>query len=487
MSGASAVDQSPITGESMPVETSPGAEVFAGTVNGEGTLEVRVTRLSSESMISRVVELVAAAQTQKPRTQQFVERFSRVYVPVVIAGVVAVCVVPPVAGWLGWKAAFLRGMSVLVSASPCALAIATPAATLSAIARAARRGVLVKGGVHLENLGRLDAVAFDKTGTLTEGRPRVVDVVPGPGVKEAEVLRVAAAVEARSTHPLARAVVAHAGATGTAVVAAEEVVAVTGRGVTARLGGERVWLGSASLFEEQGLVVPAGVARRMAALEEDGRTTMLVQVGGRFVGGLAVADEVRGATPGALRALRHQGVRRLVMLTGDNERVAAAVARRCGVEEYRAGLLPEDKVAVLRSLLDEGLRVGMVGDGTNDAPALAAATVGIAMGASGTDVALETADVALMSDDVSAVPFAVSVGRRTRAVVRVNLAIALGVVAVLVPLAILGTVGISLSIVFHEGSTLLVVGNGLTLLRRPRGAGTLRRPAPAGAACPSGR
>ncbi len=461
--GRSAVDESPITGESMPVEKTKEDRVFAGTVNGDGALAIEVTKLAKDTTLARVIQMVEEAQTQKSPTQRFTERFERIFVPIVLASVVLVIVVPPLMGWLSWEVAFLRAMAILVAASPCALAIAIPATILAGIAQAARNGVLIKGGVHLENLGGLDAMAFDKTGTITQGKPTVTDIIPLNGIEEQELLRIAAAVESRSGHPLAQAIVRKVQEQGLEFPEAGELQSLTGRGVQAELNGQMVRIGNLTLFQEN--PVPGEVVSKVNSLEAEGKTTMIVQVEKRFSGIIALADQPRAEASAMLEHLRRLGVRTLVMLTGDNERVAAAIAQAVGLTGYQANLLPEEKVTAIKSLLDKHGRVAMVGDGVNDAPPLTHATVGIAMGASGTDVALETADIALMADDLSHLPFAVALSRQSRRIMRQNLLLSLGVIGALLPTALLGVAGIGVAILFHEGSTLLVVTNALRLLR----------------------
>ncbi|MFQ5409234.1 MAG: heavy metal translocating P-type ATPase [Anaerolineales bacterium] len=472
--GHSGIDQSPVTGESTPVDKGPGGPVFAGSVNGEGALEVRVTRLARDSTLARVVQLVAEAQTQKSPTQQLTEKFSRVFVPAVLIGDALLILIPPLFG-VPFAAAFLRAMTLLVAASPCALALGTPAAILSGVAQAARNGVLVKGGVHLENLGRLRAIAFDKTGTITMGEPTVTDVVVSEQLSVAgqtdhrllntdHLLRLAAAVESRSAHPLAQAVVRAAAAQGLDVPEAAEAEAATGRGIIAEVAGQAVWVGNLKLFDEAGIDMPETLQAQVRELEDQGKTTMVVGVDGRPVGLIAVADVLRPDAEAALASLKRASVQETVMLTGDNARVAAHIAGQVGLSNYRADLLPEDKLTAIRDLADEHAVVAMVGDGVNDAPALAQATVGIAMGGAGTDVALETADVALMADDLSKLPFAVGLGRATRAIIKQNLFIALGVIAVLMISSVLGLATIGGAIVLHEGSTIVVALNALRLL-----------------------
>ena len=464
-SGASAIDESAITGESVPVEKSVGDNVFAGCVNGAGVVEVEVTKLAGDTTLARVIRMVEEAQTQKSPTQRFTERFERVFVPLVLIGVVAMIAAPPLLGWFTFRDAFLRGMAILVSASPCALAIATPAAVLAGIAQAARNGVLIKGGMHLENLGEVRAIAVDKTGTITRGRPEVTDIVPLFGCDESELLRVAAAVESRSNHPLATAIVTEAETRGVEIPSAEDVRAVSGKGVGAVVEGEDVEVGAAKLFTDSSVDLPEEITSRVAELETSGRTTMIVRRAGRFLGIIGVADRPRPEATAILGRLKNLGVESLTMLTGDNERVALAIAEEVGVTEVRAGLMPDDKLTAIGELLDRFGVVAMVGDGVNDAPAMKKATVGIAMGAGGTDVALETADVALMGDELTQLPFAIGLSRQARRIIRQNLVVSLGVVAGLIVATVTGTASIATAIIFHEGSTLVVVLNGLRLLR----------------------
>ncbi len=462
--GQSSVDQAPVTGESVPVDKNPGDKVFAGTVNCEGALEVRVTRLARDSTLVRVMQMVEEAQTQKSPTQQTTEKFERWFVPAVLVADFLLIVIPPLFG-APFRESFLRAMTLLVAASPCALALGTPSAILAGIAQAARNGVLVKGGAHLENLGRLKAIAFDKTGTITKGKPELTDVmVSGSHVTSDELLRFVAAVESRSAHPLAQAVVRAAQARKLDIPTAGEVVSVTGRGIRAKVSGSLVRVGSEKLFAEAGIIVSPNLLGALRELESVGKTAMLVGLEQAAVGLVAVADVLRADSLSAIAALTRLGIRKSIMLTGDNARTAAHIAKLAGIDEVRADLMPEDKLTVIRALVQEHEVVAMVGDGVNDAPALANATVGIAMGGAGTDVALETADIALMGDDLSKLPFAVGLGRATRAVIMQNLVIALSVVAVLIVASVTGWVGIGVAIVVHEGSTIVVVLNSLRLL-----------------------
>jgi Cd2+/Zn2+-exporting ATPase len=464
--GESGVDESPITGESLPVGKRGGSEVFAGTVNGDGALVVAVRRLASETLMARMIRLVEEAQSQRSVSQRLAERFTRVFVPIVLLFTAVIVVVPPLAGLLEWKEAFLRGMTVLVGASPCALAISTPASVLAGIGRAARSGVLIKGGLHLEQLGTVKAIAFDKTGTLTEGAPRVVAVEPLGGADREELLRLAAAVESHSPHPLAAAVLRAAEEAGIAAPPATAVQVRPGRGLEGRVDGELVRVGGLRMFDgESGPLADSEVRRAAAAVEADRRSIMIVAKGDRFLGVLGLEDRPRRGVRESLARLRSLGVSELSMLTGDNEAVAEAIAAEIGISSVRAGLLPEGKIEAVRELLAKHGQVAMVGDGVNDAPALAAATVGVAMGAKGTDAALEAADVALMGDDLSKLPFAIGLSRATRAMIRQNVFISMGVVAVLIPLGMLGVTSMAAAVILHEGSTVVVVLNALRLLR----------------------
>jgi len=464
--GRSAVDQSAITGESMPVDKAPGDGVFAGTVNGDGALVVRVTQLASESLVAKMVRLVAEAQASKSTAERAAEKFTRVYVPCVLAATALAIVVPPLAFRQDWSVSFLRAMSMLIGASPCALAISTPAAVLAGLARAARGGVLVKGGAHLENLGILKSIAVDKTGTITRGRPELTALRPLPGVGEDELLRVAASVESASEHPIARAVVAAARARGIAVPQPKDAIAVKGKGVEAIIDGTRAGVGRATLFVGHAELASSAELERIAAeIQSQAMTAMAVVHGARALGAIGVSDRARDEAKGAVAALRALGCE-VVMLTGDNSATAQHVAGEVGIARVEAGLMPEQKIGFIHELVARDKAVGMVGDGVNDAPALAAATVGVAMGHGGTDVALEAADVALMSDDLTRLPFAIDLGRATRTMIRQNVIFSMGVVVALIPLTLFGLVPLSVAVICHEGSTVLVALHGLRLLSR---------------------
>ncbi len=468
--GESAVDQSPITGESVPVQKSVGDEVFTGTINQEAALEVKITRLAKDNTLSRVMKMVAEAQGQQSPTQQFTDRFTARFVPIVLILVVLVAVVPPIVGWMPFSDSFYRSMLLLVAASPCALAIGTPATVLAGIAQAARNGVLIKGGVHLENLGRLNAFAFDKTGTLTQGKFQVTDVIPFNGSQMEDVLRLAAAVEQQSNHPLALAIVNAAKERNLTLPEANGLENIPGRGVRSQVEDQPVWIGSLKLFEENdGKVVDETIRQTVLRLENAGRTTMTVSHNGTFLGVLGLSDVARPGVAEVLSRLRNLGVKHLIMLTGDNKKVAQQIAQEIGVTNIEAELLPEDKLSTIQRLKKEYGAVAMIGDGVNDAPALATATVGIAMGGAGTAVALETADVALMADDLGKLPFAVGLSRTSRAIIQQNLTISLGVILILIATSVFGLVQLSWTVIAHEGSTILVVMNALRLLRYKNG------------------
>ena len=463
--GESAIDQAPVTGESVPVEKGPGDEVFAGTINQDAAIDVRVTKLARDTTLSRVMQMVREAQSQQSPTQQFTQRFTRWFVPAVLVFTALMAIVPPLVGWMGWADSFYRAMLLLVASSPCALAIGTPAAVLAGIGQAARNGVLIKGGVHLENLGSLKVIAFDKTGTLTEGRFAVTDVIPLNGASEDAVLQVAGAVEQQSNHPLALAVVQAARERRLALPSAEGLENVTGRGVRSRMDGQPVLIGSLKLFREtDGHSLDQEVVQTVERLEGKGRTTMTVSKGGQFLGIIALADQPRPGVRQTLQKLLDLGVKKLVMLTGDNEDVAQQIGQEVGVTDVRASLLPEDKLEVIKALEAEYGSIAMIGDGVNDAPALATATVGIAMGGAGPAVALETADVALMADDLGKLPFAVGLSRASRSIIKQNLAISLGVIALLIVTSVVGLLQLGWAVILHEGSTILVVFNALRLL-----------------------
>jgi Zn2+/Cd2+-exporting ATPase len=465
VAGRSSVDEAPITGESVPVDKASGDAVFAGTLNAQGALTVRVVKGAEDSTLARVAALVEAAQGSRAPSERFVDRFARVYTPLVFAAALAVAVIPVAVFGGSFDTWAYRALALLIVACPCSLVISIPVAVVSAVGRAARDGVLVKGGQALEDLARVRTVAIDKTGTLTTGRPELGHVaVLGDGA-EADVLALVATVERGSEHPLARALVHAARDRGLAVGEAEAFAALPGRGVTARVGGRELWAGGPRLARERLGAMP----EEALWLEERGETAMVLGDGDRALAVFGLADQPRPEAHDAIEALRRTGVERVVMLTGDAERVAASMSRQVGADGYRAGMLPEDKLRAVADLDAERGPVAMVGDGINDAPALAAASVGVAMGAAGTDAALASADVALMSDDLSRLPAAVRGARQATGVMRQNVIASLAVKAVFVVLAPLGLVTLVLAVAADMGMSLLVTLNGLRLLRGGRG------------------
>jgi Cd2+/Zn2+-exporting ATPase len=468
--GVSAVNQAPITGESLPAEKIPGAQVFAGSINGEGAIEVEVTHPAQETMLARIIALVEEAQAQKAPTQTLVERFAAIYTPAVIAGAVLVAALPPLL-WAepAWPWIY-RALVLLVISCPCALVISTPVAVVCGLARAARLGILIKGGRILEALGGLRAMAFDKTGTLTRGRPTVAEVRPLADLDTREVLRLAAAVDALSEHPLAGAILAAARERGIVWPSATEFRAVPGRGARASVGGITYHLGSHRYAEELG-VCSGAIESVLRDMEARGQTPAILSDGVQALGVLGVADQIRAEAPDALAALRRRGIRPLVMLTGDVVGTAEAIGRQVGTDLVRAELLPDEKLQAIHGLAQRHGTVGMVGDGINDAPALAAATVGIAMGAEGTDAAIETADVALMRDDLRQLAVAVSLGRRASRIIKTNIALSLTTKAVFVLCAVLGQATLWMAVAADMGTSLVVIANGMRLLRHgPRDA-----------------
>jgi Zn2+/Cd2+-exporting ATPase len=463
VAGESAVNQAPVTGESLPADKSAGDEVFAGTINGHGALEIRVTRVRRDTTLARIVHLVERAQAQRAPAQTFVERFARVYTPAVVGLAALLAVVPPLAFGGDWRTWTYRALVLLVVSCPCALVISTPISIVAALAGAARRGVLIKGGVHLERAGSVRCVAFDKTGTLTRGRPDVVQVVGLNGVPPSEVVSLAASVERRSSHPIAHAILRYATSADIVVPAAADVQLLAGRGAEGRVNDTRIVLGNHRLFEERQLCSPA-VHAELDAFGASGHTAVLVARDNRTVGLIAVADRARASGRQTLELLRGLGVRTIVLLTGDGYASAKSVAEQLGMDEFSAELLPEDKVSAIADLRRRFGAVAMVGDGVNDAPALATADLGIAMGAAGSDAALETADVALMADELLKIPFAFRLGRAAVRNIRTNLAISLVMKAAFVVLAGAGVATLWMAVLADTGASVIVVANALTLL-----------------------
>ncbi|WP_071542526.1 heavy metal translocating P-type ATPase [Neomoorella thermoacetica] len=462
--GESAINEATITGESVPAEKGPGAEVYAGTLNTYGSLEVEVTKLVQDTTIARIIHLVEEAQAQRAPSQAFVDRFAEVYTPLVLLLAAALVLIPPLFLGYPWGPWIYRGLALIVVACPCALVISTPVAIVSAIGNAARNGVLIKGGIYLEYAGDLKAMAFDKTGTLTKGEPTVTDIISLGERSEQELLQIAANLEARSEHPLAVAVVKAAEARRIQVEPAEAFTAWPGCGARGVIRGQTIYIGNVRLFRELG-VATDNLEDRLRGLQGEGKTAIMVGTEKELLGIIAVADEVREASVAAIAALKQAGIRRTVMLTGDNEATARAIAARVGIDEYRAELLPEDKVKAFQELLKQYGKVAMVGDGINDAPALATATVGIAMGGAGTDTALETADIALMADDLTKLPFTIRLSRAALKIIRQNIAFSLAIKAIAVLAVFPGWLTLWLAILGDMGASILVTLNGMRLLR----------------------
>ena len=481
LSGKASINQAPITGESIPVDKEPvkdpekkyasdlevpeKSRVYAGTINGDNAIDIKVIKESQDSTLNRLILMVQEAQEKKSPTQLLADKFEKYYVPAVLALVVllnfAFLVIDET-----WQESFYRSMAALVAASPCALAISTPSAVLSGIARAAKGGVLIKGGKPLEDLGTLRALAFDKTGTLTEGKPQLTDLILLNGLSNDEFLSRVIALESSSNHPLAKAVVRDAKGRMEVQNGIPEVKnseAIQGKGIKGEVDGNFVKIGNLELYSQDGKV-PAEVKEKVEKLEKEGKTVMLVQDNSEFSGILGLMDTPRKSAKATLSKLKKIGIRKMIMLTGDNQSVADAVASQIGITQAYGSLLPEEKVERIRQLEKEESKIAMVGDGVNDAPAMANSTVGIAMGAAGSDVALETADIALMADKLEILPFAIALSRKSQQIVRQNLWISLGVVALLLPATIFGWANIGIAVVFHEGSTLVVVLNALRLL-----------------------
>jgi len=459
VAGHSAIDQAPVTGESTPVRKGPDERVFAGTVNGEAALRVRVTAAAADNTIARIVKLVEQAQESKAPTERLIDRFARAYTPAIVALAALVTLAPPLVLGGDWGEWFYKGLAILLIGCPCALVISTPAAIAAGLSAGARRGLLIKGGAVLENLQRVTTAAFDKTGTLTEGRPQVTEVI-GLARPEAEVLALAAALETGSSHPLARAILERATAAGVSLPPASELAALGGRGIRGRIDGAEVFLGSLQAASERAPLTPAAQAR-VAALTDQGQTVSVLVVGGVAAGLLALSDQPRADAREGLERLRRAGVRPL-MLTGDSRRTAAGIGRQLGLE-VEAELLPEDKQRIVRQLQQTGQTVAVIGDGINDAPALASADIGIAMG-NGTDVALETADAAVLHGRVGDVAALIALSRRTMANIRQNLILALGLKAVFLITTVAGLTGLWPAILADTGATVLVTANALRLL-----------------------
>ena len=461
--GMGGVDQSPITGESVPVPKAPGDEVFAGTINGDGSLTVESTKEASDTTLAKITRMVGDAQSKRAPSEQWVERFAKYYTPLVMFLAIAVLLIPPLfdGNWAAW---LYRALVLLVIACPCALVISTPVSIVAALAAAARNGVLIKGGMYVEAPARLKAIAMDKTGTLTLGKPAVVEVVPLNGHTEVELLERVAALETQSTHPLAHAILAHAKDRGIVVPTIEEFRILPGKGAVGRVRGTEYWVGSHRYLEERGQETP-DVHEQLEALSKSGRAVVVIGNDRHVCGFIAMADTVRPEARQAVLDLHAAGIEHVVMLTGDNKGTAETISRETGVDEVYAELLPEDKVRKVEELVAKYGTVAMIGDGVNDAPAMGRATIGMAMGAIGTDAAIETADIALMSDDLSKLPWLIRHSRRALGIIRQNIVFALAVKAVFVVLTLLGYSSMWSAVAADSGATLLVVFNALRLLR----------------------
>ena len=465
--GQSSVDQASITGESIPVFKSVGDTIFAGTINQQGHLESRVSQLAQDSTLARLIAMVEQAQNDKAKTERWIDRAEQYYAVGVIIFTILMIIVPLFLLDEPFNTAFYRAMTVLVAASPCALVISTPATVLSAIGNGARRGILFKGGAYVEDAAKLNVMVFDKTGTLTQGKPQVTDILPfDPLLSENEMLRLAASVELKSEHPLAQAVVQKAQSLGLDLADSAEFSAMVGKGVQATVDGRRLTI-AAPRYHENSSLQPKWQAS-IKQLQQQGKTTVILSEEKEgiivILGALAIADVVRAEAKEAIRQLKEAGIKKVVMLTGDHPDVAQAIASQVGIDEFHADLLPQDKVTILKALLAEGNSVGMVGDGVNDAPALATATMGIAMGAAGSDVALESADIVLMSDDLLRLPYMVRLSHATRRTLITNLSIAFAAMLIMLVTIFLFALPLPFAVIGHEGGTVLVSLNGLRLL-----------------------
>lgn len=462
--GYSTVNEAPITGESIPVEKQFGDEIYAGTVNERGSLEVKVTRLARDNTISRIIHMVEEAQGQRAPSQQFVDKFAKYYTPAVIVLAALVAAIPPLALGQPFEKWFYEAMAMLLVACPCALVISTPVSIVSAIGNAAKNGVLIKGGMYLEEAGALSVIAFDKTGTLTEGKPQVTDIIPIDGIPDKEFLSIAAAIESRSEHPLAEAIVKSAKEHGAEISIISAFESIPGKGARAMVQGKTYQIGNSRLFSEQAIDLKH-VEDEVSSLQNEGKTVMMLGDDKRILGLIAVADVLRKNSGQAINKLKKAGIKKVIMLTGDNESTARAIATKAGVDDFRADLLPEDKVDAIKSLLAKHGKVAMVGDGVNDAPAMAISTVGIAMGAAGTDTALETADIALMADDLTKLTYTIKLSRKTLGIIKQNIAFALIIKGLILLLVIPGWLTLWLAVVGDMGSSLLVTLNAMRLLR----------------------
>ena len=469
ISGNSSVDQAPITGESVPVDKAPGDPVFAGTVNQEGSLTVCVTKAAGDSTLARIIQLVGEAEEQKPPTQRWVDRFAAIYTPAVFIAAILVAVIPPLLMGQAWNPWVYRSLVLLVIACPCALVIATPVSIVSGLTALARRGVLVKGGVYLEAVGKLRALAVDKTGTITQGKPQVVGITATSDLPDDEILRLAASINSHSEHPLATAIVTAARSRNLRFEPAADYLSVTGQGARAVINGHPHFIGNHRMAHEAGVCSPE-IEALLSEIEAKGQSLAVLGHAphegcyGKILGIIFIADTLRPEVTEALRRIHAAGIEKVIMLSGDNQRTASAIAKQAGIDEAIGDLMPDQKVEYIRKLVEQYTHVGMIGDGVNDAPALAIASVGFAMGAIGSDSAIETADIALMKDDLTKVAETVILGRRTLRIIRFNVTFALTIKAVFLILAFMGIAGLWLAILADTGATLLVILNSLRLL-----------------------
>ncbi|WP_299124312.1 heavy metal translocating P-type ATPase [uncultured Winogradskyella sp.] len=481
ITGSSSINQAPITGESIPVdktyikstsslpqftEIDKKHVVYTGTINGDNSLEVLVLKLSKDSTVSRLIKMVSEVETQKSPTQRLTKKFEKWYVPLVIIVVFSLCFAYLIIDE-SFNTSLYRAITVLVAASPCALAISTPSAVLSGIARAAQKGVLIKGGKALEDLGEITTIAFDKTGTLTEGKPKLTHIIPVDNFDKEEFIRIVLEVESLSNHPLAKAIAKDIRVKYNieSQNKATDVNAIQGKGIQAQYNNDAVFIGNVKLMRDKGISIDETISSKMQNLLNLGQTVMLVAYKSEIIGLISVMDLPRKTAANTLKELKKIGIKHMVMLTGDHQNVGDAIANQIGLTEAKGNLLPEDKVTEIKALIKRYKKIAMVGDGVNDAPAMALSTVSVAMGAAGSDVALETADVALMSDKIENLPFLIGLSRKSKRTIKQNIFISLGVVVMLVPVTILGLTNIGLAVAFHEGSTIVVVLNALRLLR----------------------
>lgn len=463
LQGTSTINQAPITGESLPVNKDAGDTVFAGTINESGSLDIEVTKLIEDTTLSKIIHLVEEAQEQKAPTEAFIDRFAAIYTPIVFILALLIIVVPPVIGMGSWADWTYKGLALLVVACPCALVISTPVAIVSAIGNSAKNGVLIKGGTFLETAGTLDTIAFDKTGTLTNGTPTVSDI-HAIDLSETDLISIAQTIESRSTHPIAKAIVDYGFEKDIALLDAEQYQNIVGKGVQATIDGKTYYAGSPRLFTEMNVVLD-DVIEKVQSLEQEGKTSIIIGTDEKILGTIAVADTIRGTTDATIRALKAAHVKDIVMLTGDNERTAKTIAAETGVDRYFAELLPEDKVAAVKEIQQEGKKVAMVGDGINDAPALATADLGIAMGVAGTDTAMETADVVLMSDNLEKLPYTTKLSRRAINIIKQNIWFSILIKSAALILIFPGWLTLWMAVLSDTGAAIIVILNALRLLR----------------------